>query len=77
MTGIRGAARIAAPGKVVVQGADGTQELSATRILIATGSEATPLKDIPFDGERVVSSTEALSLGTVPRRPPSRTSTIE
>jgi dihydrolipoamide dehydrogenase len=68
VTGIRGTARIAGPGKVVVQGEEGTQELAAKRILIATGSEATPLKDIPFDGERVVSSTEALSLATVPRR---------
>jgi dihydrolipoamide dehydrogenase len=65
---VRGAARIVAPDRVTVAGAEGTQELETVRILIATGSEATPLADLPFDGERIVSSTEALSLATVPKR---------
>lgn len=36
------------------------------RILLATGSEPIPLPGIPFDGETVISSTEALSLPSVP-----------
>ncbi len=68
VTSIRGRARIAAPGRVVVTGADGEQTIEAARILIATGSEATPLPGLPFDGERIVSSTEALALATVPKR---------
>jgi len=64
ITSVTGRARIAGPGRVVV----GDQTLEATRILIATGSDVTPLRDIPFDGERIVSSTEALSLPQVPKR---------
>ena len=36
-------------------------------ILIATGSEPTALPFLPFDGKRVVSSTEALELAEVPK----------
>jgi dihydrolipoamide dehydrogenase len=68
VTSIRGRARIASPGRVVVTGADGEQTIETARILIATGSEATPLPGLPFDGERIVSSTEALALATVPKR---------
>jgi dihydrolipoamide dehydrogenase len=42
------------------------QTIAATRILIATGSEPSTLPSLPFDGERVVSSTEALTLPKVP-----------
>jgi dihydrolipoamide dehydrogenase len=68
VTSVRGQARIVAPGRVAVAGADGEQTVEAARILIATGSEATPLRDLPFDGERIVSSTEALALPAVPER---------
>jgi dihydrolipoamide dehydrogenase len=68
VTSLHGTARIAGPGRVVVAGPEGTEEHQAARILIATGSEATPLEALPFDGERIVSSTEALALPDVPRR---------
>jgi dihydrolipoamide dehydrogenase len=68
ITRVEGRARIAAPGRVVVAGANGEQTLETARILVATGSEATPLPGLPFDGERIVSSTEALALPAVPRR---------
>ena len=65
---VQGLGRIAGPGRVVVTGAAGEETHEAKHILIASGSEATPLKDLPFDGERIVSSTEALSLPAVPKR---------
>ena len=65
---VTGRARIAGKGRVVVTGAKGEETIDAPRILIATGSEATPLRDLPFDGERIVSSTEALALPSVPKR---------
>src|SRR5262249_39445944 len=68
VTSIRGRARIAAPGRIVVTGADGEQTIETARIIIATGSEATPLPGLPFDGERIVSSSEALALPSVPKR---------
>ena len=41
---------------------------SADKFIIATGSSVTPLKGVEVDGEVVVSSTEALSLKSVPKR---------
>src|SRR5437667_2805878 len=52
---VSGTARLAAADRVVVRGGDGEQTLETARVLIATGSEATPLRGLPFDGERVVS----------------------
>ncbi|HLY38788.1 MAG TPA: dihydrolipoyl dehydrogenase [Candidatus Binatia bacterium] len=61
---IRGAARLAGSTRVGV----GDRVLDAKHVLIATGSEAAPLRGLAFDGERVVSSTEALALARVPER---------
>src|SRR5438067_1686510 len=47
--GIVGRARITAPGKVVVQSKNGSREISADQIVIATGSEVTPLPGIAID----------------------------
>jgi dihydrolipoamide dehydrogenase len=63
-----GTARIAAPGKVEVTGADGkTQTLKSMSIVVATGSEVVRLKGIEIDEKRIVSSTGALSLPDVPK----------
>jgi len=71
VTQIQGTARIAAPGDVCVTPVDGKgaeQTLACKRILIATGSESTPLPGVTIDEKRVVSSTGALSLDPVPKR---------
>src|SRR6202045_2479507 len=66
---LKGKGRIAAPGRVVVAGADGaSQEIEAGSIIIATGSESTPLPGIDIDEKRIVSSTGALALDRVPGR---------
>src|SRR5215813_14803129 len=66
---LKGRARIAAPGKVAVIGSDGVgAEVEANSIIIATGSESTPLPGIDIDERRIVSSTGALSLDRVPGR---------
>jgi dihydrolipoamide dehydrogenase len=66
--GYRGSARIAAVGKVEVTGEDGkTQMLEAKAIVIATGSDVARLKGIDIDEKRIVSSTGALSLPSVPK----------
>jgi dihydrolipoamide dehydrogenase len=65
---IKGKARIAAPGLVEVALNDGGQQQVKTRhILIATGSESTPLPGIVIDEQRIVSSTGGLSLPQVPK----------
>lgn len=63
-----GAGRIARPGEVVVTPMDGggEQALSARNIVIATGSDVTPLPGVEIDEERIVSSTGALALPRVP-----------
>ncbi|WP_297731912.1 dihydrolipoyl dehydrogenase [uncultured Maricaulis sp.] len=63
---IRGRGRIAGPGKVDVESEDGSKTLEARNIVIATGSEVTPLPGVEIDEKRVVSSTGALSLDAVP-----------
>jgi len=62
-----GLARIGAPGKVEVTGADGkTLTLDTKSIVIATGSDVAKLKGIEIDEQRIVSSTGALALDKVP-----------
>lgn len=61
-----GAGEIIAPGKVRVHG-DAATELEAKNIIIATGSEVTPLPGVEIDEERIVSSTGALALPLVPK----------
>jgi dihydrolipoamide dehydrogenase len=56
-----GTARLAGGGVVAVEGKE-RLELHADNILIASGSAPIELKDLPFDGEHIISSTEALRL---------------
>jgi dihydrolipoamide dehydrogenase len=51
-----------------VKGEGGEQTLQTRNIVIATGSEPTPLPGVEIDEERVVSSTGALSLKAVPKK---------
>jgi len=63
----RGTGRVAGAGKVAVTAADGSVETLATKaIVIATGSDIVRLPGIEIDEKRVVSSTGALDLDTVP-----------
>ena len=64
-----GHGRITAPGKIEVKGADGkTQTIETKNIVIATGSDVARLKGIEIDEKRIVSSTGALALETVPKK---------
>ena len=62
VTGITGSARIAKPGEVVVSADGEDSSYTADNILIATGSEVTPLPGVEIDEDRIVSSTGALSV---------------
>jgi dihydrolipoamide dehydrogenase len=67
VTRVPGHGKIAAPGKVVVTGGDGkVLELSTRNILIATGSNVAKLAGVELDGDRIGTSTEALSYPEVP-----------
>ena len=43
------------------------KEITAEKIIIATGSKPTPLPFAPFDKKRIISSTEALEMDEVPK----------
>lgn len=65
---IKGWGRLNGPGKVTVTLADGSvRELQAKDIVIATGSEPTPLPGVTIDNKRILDSTNALALPTVPK----------
>jgi len=66
---IVGEARIVRAGEVEVKLTDGsTRALETKHIVIATGSDVAPLPGVRIDEERIVSSTGALSLKSVPKR---------
>ena len=68
ITRIQGTATITAVGKVMVKGDDGVSQLTADRILIATGSSPASLAGVDIDEEKIVSSTGALTLKSVPKK---------
>jgi dihydrolipoamide dehydrogenase len=69
--GITGTAKLlpgSGPERKVEIDTDGTKRiLSASKVLLATGSVPTELPFLPFDGVNILSSTEALSLTAVPK----------
>jgi dihydrolipoamide dehydrogenase len=65
---VQGWGKLRSATEVEVSTADGaTTTLGAKNIIIATGSEVTPLPGVPVDERRIVSSTGALSLESVPK----------
>ena len=69
VTVIRGEGFVEGPGKITVTEEGKEQQVvNAGSIILATGSTPTELPFLPFDGKRVVSSTEALSFEKVPKR---------
>lgn len=62
-----GTGSITGPNTVEVAGKDGTKTITAKNIVIATGSESTPLKGITVDEKQIVTSTGALALPAVPK----------
>ncbi|MDP3590859.1 dihydrolipoyl dehydrogenase [Phenylobacterium sp.] len=65
---IKGAGKIAGAGKVEVTAEDGSVSVLETKnIVIATGSEPSPLPGVDVDQNRIVDSTGALSLPEVPK----------
>ena len=61
---IKGWASIPAPGKVQV----GEQSYEAKKIVIASGSESSPLNGVEVDEKTIVTSTGALELGKIPKK---------
>src|SRR2546421_332037 len=69
VTTFEGLGAISTPGKISVKGSDGnTQEIETKNIIIATGSVPVELPFAKFDGDKIVSSTEALCFTEPPKK---------
>ncbi len=69
VTTFEGLGTITAPGKISVKSSSGeTQEIEAKNIIIATGSVPVELPFAKFDGQTIVSSTEALCFTESPKK---------
>jgi dihydrolipoamide dehydrogenase len=64
----RGRGSLESAHRVRIKGEGGVERITGRFVLLATGSDPVELPFMPFDGERIVSSTEALSFEAVPER---------
>lgn len=67
ITRYRGHAKFDAPGRIIVNGSDGDRIVEAPKTIIATGSKTANLSGIELNGDRIGTSTEALSYKEVPQ----------
>jgi dihydrolipoamide dehydrogenase len=63
-----GEARVVAPNRVEIRGAEQTLLVESGAIVVASGSRPIEVPGFPFDEERILSSTGALALREIPRR---------
>lgn len=64
----KGAAKLVSPTEVEIAGETGTERVKSKYILLATGSESIALPFLEIDEKRVVTSTGALDLKTIPKK---------
>ena len=65
---LQGAAKLSAPNRLRIAGPDGNREVSAENIILATGAVAGIPPGFSLEGERVITSQEALELSKQPKR---------
>ncbi len=65
---IHGNARIESAGLVSVSNAPSSVQINCRDIVIATGSSSIELPNLKYDGKRIITSTEALSLTQPPKK---------
>jgi len=63
-----GEATVERPGNVSIQSENGIDRISSPRVVLATGSVPASLAHLPFDGKRIVDSTDALAFEEVPKK---------
>lgn len=68
ITYLEGSASIVAPGKICVSDGKSKGDYHADKIMIATGSNPSSLPGVTIDEKRIVSSSGALSLKTLPKK---------
>lgn len=65
---VMGIARFVSANTVEVKNGDEVTAITAKNIVIATGSVPSNVPTFPYDGDRIISSSEALSLPEIPKR---------
>jgi dihydrolipoyl dehydrogenase len=68
VVGIKGRGKLLAGNRVEVKTDAGVETISATHVVLATGSVPVELPMAKFDGKRIVDSTGALAFTSVPKR---------
>jgi dihydrolipoamide dehydrogenase len=63
---VKGQARFSGPHTVDVESGRSKETYTAKNIIIATGSRSFEIPSLPFDGEHIITSTEALELTEIP-----------
>ncbi len=54
--------------RILIQGADGNKEIETDKVIIATGSKPVTPAIFNYDKQRVITSTEALNIRTIPSK---------
>ena len=67
ITPVIGTAKLLKGGKIEVTKKDGKEVIEAKHIIIATGARARSLPGVTFDGEKIITSKEAMNLKEVPK----------
>jgi dihydrolipoamide dehydrogenase len=65
---VKGFGKLAGPGRVEVETGEGTSNIEAEKIIVATGSYARTIPGYEIDGEKIVTSDHALDWEAQPRR---------
>lgn len=63
---LQGSAKIAGPGRLEVESAIGTEPLAWDKLIIAAGSKPMEIAALPFDGKRILSSSDILFSKNLP-----------
>lgn len=68
VTAYKGRGKLIGVDRVAVKSSDGTQEIKAKHIILATGSKPATMRGIEVDGDLIGDSTAALQYSDVPKR---------
>ncbi|NOX20986.1 MAG: dihydrolipoyl dehydrogenase [Nitrospirae bacterium] len=63
----KGRGRLISERQIKIEGPETDETIEVDKIIIATGSRPAEIPVFPFDGKRIISSTEALELTTIPK----------
>jgi dihydrolipoamide dehydrogenase len=68
VTVVHGDGKFTSPNSVAVETGDGTKTVGFEKAIIAAGSQSVKIPNLPWDDERVMTSTGALELDEIPKR---------